>query len=63
MKEQLKDIAVRAFKTFVQTFVAVLLVADLSTIDGWKAGLLAGVSAGVSAVWNTILAANAVRKS
>lgn len=52
-----KDIAIRALKTFVQAFLAsvaigVTTVQDVSTL---KALLIAGLSAGISAVWNTII--------
>jgi hypothetical protein len=50
-RELIKDIAVRASKTFVQAFVAVWLVVDEPFS---KTALIAGLSAGVSAVWNTI---------
>lgn len=45
------DIFVRAFKTFVQAAVAVLLVTDNPFS---KAALVAAAAAGVSAVWNFI---------
>lgn len=48
-----RDIGIRAVKTFVQAFVAVLLVAD----EPFKTEVLvAGVGAGVSAVWNFVKA-------
>jgi len=43
------DILVRATKTFVQSFVAVWLVTDQPFS---KQAVIAGVAAGVSAVWN-----------
>ena len=49
MKVNWKDIAVRAGKTFVQAFVAVLIVADQPFR---KEVLVAAGAAGVSAVWN-----------
>lgn len=61
MKEKTKDIIVRAAKTFVQAFVASISVDALfATTDKdalVRVGismLIAGVSAGVSAVWNFI---------
>jgi len=45
------DIAVRAVKTFVQAFVAVVVVADNPVR---KDVLIAAVAAGVSAVWNFV---------
>ena len=51
------DIAVRAIKTAVQTYLAAWLL----TQDPFsQAGLLAPVAATVSAVWNTIKEALAV---
>lgn len=61
----MKDIAVRAAKTFVQAFVAVLLV-SYTEITDWnsaKAVVVAAVAAGVSATWNALIAANEIRKS
>lgn len=61
-KEIIKDIAIRALKTFAQAFVssisvdALLGVTDLDTLK--KIGLsmlIAGTAAGISAVWNTVL--------
>lgn len=61
-KEVLKDIAVRAGKTFIQAFIAALAVANVSDFNSLKAGVIAAAAAGVSAVWNTVIAANASRK-
>jgi hypothetical protein len=64
MKEQLKDIGIRALKTFVQAFLAVVLVA-VPTIDNFDklwAVLVAAVAAGISATWNSFVAANNARK-
>jgi len=44
-----RDVAERAVKTFVQAFVAVLIVADQPFS---KEALVAGVAAGVSVTWN-----------
>lgn len=45
------DIAVRAFKTFVQAYVGAWVVFN----DPFsKAAIAAGVAAGVSAVWNLL---------
>lgn len=61
-KEIIKDIAVRALKTFAQAFIsaisvdALLGVTDLDTLK--KIGLsmlVAGTAAGVCAVWNSVL--------
>lgn len=62
MKDQGKDIAVRALKTFIQAFIASLAVATQTDFSNYKAILVAAVSAGVSAVWNSLLAINASRK-
>lgn len=59
----MKDILVRAAKTFVQAFIATLAVANMTDNDSIKAALVAGVAAGVSAVWNTLILANEARKS
>jgi len=51
-----KDIAVRAFKTFVQAFFAALAVsvATVNNTDTAKVALVGAVAAGISAVMNTI---------
>lgn len=57
--EKLKDIAVRAFKTFLQAFLASIPV-DAALIGGgwnvWRAALLSAAAAGISALMNFILA-------
>lgn len=58
MKPQLKDIVVRAAKTFIQAFIASLAVATQTDFSNYKAIIIAATSAGVSAVWNLLLAAN-----
>jgi hypothetical protein len=52
------DVVVRAIKTFVQAFLAVVAVGvvGVNDINTAKALAVAGVSAGISAVWNFILA-------
>ena len=62
MKPQIKDIAVRAGKTFIQAFIASLAVATQTDFSNYKAILIAAVSAGVSAAWNSLLAVNASSK-
>ena len=61
-KQIIKDVLIRALKTFVQAFLsaisvdALLGVTDLDTLR--KIGismLIAGTAAGISAVWNTVL--------
>lgn len=57
-KERLKDIGIRAAKTFVQAFMgAVSIDVAFATTDRsvWKSMLLGGVAAGISAVWNLVL--------
>ena len=51
------DLVVRAFKTFIQTFVATVAVGYTSVTDiaTAKALLVAAVAASISAVWNTYL--------
>ena len=59
----MKDIAVRALKTFVQAFIASLAVANVTDTENLQAVIIAGVAAGVSAVWNSLLAINDIRKN
>ena len=67
MKTKLKDVAVRAFKTFWQTALATLVVAVPKMVElipeGWEAlypvAISIGVSAlaaGISAAWNGVIA-------
>jgi hypothetical protein len=51
-----KDIAVRALKTFVQAFFAALAVsvATVSDQDTARIALIGAVAAGISAVMNTV---------
>ena len=54
-----KDIAIRAVKTFVQTFLASLPVDAAMLASGWsvwRAALLSATAAGISAVMNFIIA-------
>lgn len=50
------EIVVRAVKTFVQAFAAVVLVGyvQVKDIESAKALAVAAVAAGVSAVWNYV---------
>ena len=45
------DVVVRAFKTFLQAFVAVLVATDVPLS---KQALVAAIAAGVSAAYNTV---------
>ena len=63
-KEIIKDIAIRAVKTFVQAFLSTISVDALlgvTDFDAFKriavSMLIAGSAAGISAVWNTVLRA------
>ena len=51
------DILVRALKTFVQAFLASVAVGFTSVQDvpTAKAVLIAGLAAGISAVWNFVV--------
>lgn len=60
-KEQIKDILARAGKTFAQAFISAISVdsifgvTDLNTLKRIGLSMLiAGVAAGVSAIWNMI---------
>jgi len=52
-----KDIAIRALKTFVQALLATfsLGLATANDATALKALAVASLSAGISAVWNTIV--------
>lgn len=63
-KKIIKDIAVRALKTFVQAFLSaisvdmLLGVTDMDTLKRIGISMLiAGTAAGISAVWNSALEA------
>jgi len=51
------DIIVRALKTFVQAFLATVAVGvvGVNSIETAQALAIAGVAAGVSAVWNFVV--------
>ncbi len=62
-KNKLKDIAVRAFKTFIQAFISIV-IAQLGGVDFIEGentkNVLIGIAisagaAGISAVWNGVL--------
>ncbi len=52
------DIVVRALKTAAQTFLATVAVglSSVTDVTTAKALVVAAVAAGISAVWNTVLA-------
>ncbi len=61
-KNAVKDILIRAAKTFVQAFISYLSidaffgVTDLTTLKKLALSLLVGaLAAGVSAVWNSLI--------
>lgn len=58
--KKLKDIAERAGKTFLQTFLASIPVDAAMLVSGWgawRAVLLSATAAGISAVMNLAIAA------
>ena len=63
MQYDVKDILIRAVKTFVQALFASLAVASITDTETLKAALVAGVAAGISAVWNSLILLNDIRKS
>ncbi len=54
----MNDIAVRALKTFIQTFLATVAVGvtTVADVNGAKALVVAAVAAAISAAWNAIIA-------
>lgn len=62
--EKLKDILVRAFKTFIQGFLATLIVllkeSDLTDLNILKSVLIGALAGGISAIMNLII--NALQK-
>ena len=62
LSKKTKDIIERALKTFIQAFLGSITINSFMLVqdfDGFKAvlcsTLIAGVSAGASAVWNMII--------
>lgn len=59
MKEKIKDIIVRALKTFIQGFLATLIVllkeSDYSDLNILKSVLIGAIAGGISAVMNLII--------
>lgn len=60
LKSKLKEIGIRAAKTFLQAFLAAIPF-TASTIEGgvsvWKSVLVGAVAAGLSAAMNVVIAA------
>ncbi len=61
-RDIIKDIAVRAFKTFVQAFLSAVSVDALLGVTDFNSFksiglsmLIAGMAAGISALWNAAL--------
>lgn len=56
MNVNYKDIGIRALKTFVQSFLAVVVVGltAVDSLDALIALIVAGLAAGISATWNWI---------
>lgn len=50
------DVVRRAFKTFIQAFIAVIIAgyATVQDFNGIKALIVAALAAGISAVWNSL---------
>ena len=59
MKEKIKDICIRAIKTFIQGFLGALAITlpstDLSDIALVKSILIGAIAGGISAVMNLII--------
>ena len=59
MKEKIKDIVIRAIKTFIQGFLATLIVlvkeSDLSDTNILKSILIGALAGGISALMNFVL--------
>lgn len=57
--EKLKDILIRAFKTFIQGFLATLIVllkeSDLTDLNILKSILIGALAGGISAIMNLII--------
>jgi hypothetical protein len=53
----MSDVAIRAIKTFIQTFLATVAVgvATVQDANSAKALVIAGVAAAISAAWNAII--------
>ena len=59
--EKLKDVLIRAFKTFIQGFLATMIVllkeSDLSDLNLLKSVLIGALAGGISAVMNLVIKA------
>lgn len=69
-KQIIKDIVIRALKTFVQAFLSAISVDSLLGVTDFDAlkkigisMLIAGTAAGISAVWNTASEASNINLS
>lgn len=57
-KDKIKDIAIRAFKTFIQGFLGAIVITsgtDLTNPEVLKSLLIGALAAGISAVMNLFL--------
>lgn len=59
MKDKLKDIFIRALKTFIQGFLGALTISlpgsDFSNTEVLKSLLIGAIAAGISAVMNLVI--------
>lgn len=59
--EKLKDVLIRAFKTFIQGFLATMIVllkeSDLTDLNILKSVLIGALAGGISAIMNLIIKA------
>ena len=59
MKEKIKDIMIRALKTFIQGFLATLIVllkeSDYSDLNILKSVIIGAIAGGISAVMNLVI--------
>lgn len=59
MKEKIKDIIIRALKTFIQGFLATLIVllkeSDYSDLNILKSVIIGAIAGGISAVMNLVI--------
>ena len=55
MKEKIKDIVIRAVKTFIQGFLGALVVSVETDLTITKSVLIGALAAGISAVTNLVI--------